>query len=309
LGCEEKGHKNITKKIKTVKKKITSLFLLMLCFGGIQSEIKACSPIKTSPQKMLEWYNSKDYFAVEGYYVSGQKFIVTRSSHTSIKIGKEYDVFEYGPFGSMCEEYELRSHLDPKFIGKEKTRILILFKGRSVNGKLVTDIFWNEGIDIDSSNNRVIAMDYDERYSTSLDKIKKRLFENETEPLEWEIKAMYNGMLIDELPEDYVFSSVEVYTSFPGGQEALEKYLLDNIKNPDIITEGPADIDVQGTIYISFTIERDGSIADIKLLRGIGFGFDEEAIRVVQMMPKWIPGKLRGKLVRVQHIMPIKIKT
>jgi protein TonB len=80
------------------------------------------------------------------------------------------------------------------------------------------------------------------------------------------------------------------------------KYLQDNIRYPAIARESG----IQGTIYITFVVERDGSITDVKVLRGIGGGCDEEAIRVVQNMPKWTPGKQRGRPVRVQFSMPIR---
>jgi len=63
---------------------------------------------------------------------------------------------------------------------------------------------------------------------------------------------------------------------------------------------------IEGTVYVTFVIERDGSVTDVKILRSIGGGCDDEAIRVVRNMPKWEPGKQRGKPVRVQFNMPIK---
>jgi len=63
---------------------------------------------------------------------------------------------------------------------------------------------------------------------------------------------------------------------------------------------------IQGTVYVTFVVERNGNVTDVKILRGIGGGCDEEALRVVQNMPKWEPGKQRGKPVRVQFNMPIK---
>ena len=63
---------------------------------------------------------------------------------------------------------------------------------------------------------------------------------------------------------------------------------------------------IQGVVYVTFVVEPDGSISNVRVIRGIGGGCDEEAIRVVKMMPKWIPGNQRGKPVRVQFNMPIK---
>ena len=63
---------------------------------------------------------------------------------------------------------------------------------------------------------------------------------------------------------------------------------------------------IQGTVYVTFVVEPSGNVSDVRVLRGIGGGCDEEAIRVIQSMPKWTPGKQRGKSVRVQFNMPIK---
>lgn len=63
---------------------------------------------------------------------------------------------------------------------------------------------------------------------------------------------------------------------------------------------------IQGTVYVTFVVERNGNVTDVRVLRGIGGGCDEEAVRVIKAMPKWNPGKQRGKPVRVQFNMPIK---
>jgi protein TonB len=63
---------------------------------------------------------------------------------------------------------------------------------------------------------------------------------------------------------------------------------------------------IQGTVYVTFVVEKGGNVSDVKILRGIGGGCDEEAIRVIRAMPRWNPGKQRGKSVRVQFNMPIK---
>ena len=65
---------------------------------------------------------------------------------------------------------------------------------------------------------------------------------------------------------------------------------------------------IQGRVFVTFVVERDGSVTDVRVLRGIGGGCDEEAIRVIKNMPKWNPGKQRGKSVRVQFNMPILFK-
>ena len=98
--------------------------------------------------------------------------------------------------------------------------------------------------------------------------------------------------VVDESPE------------YPGGMEALYKYLAENIHYP----EQAKNDQIQGRVVISFVVEKDGSISDAKVVRGIGGGCDEEALRVVNAMPKWTPGKMRGEVVRVNFNLPITFK-
>lgn len=105
-----------------------------------------------------------------------------------------------------------------------------------------------------------------------------------------------------EVQEQEIFQVVENAPAFPGGDMARMKFLQDNIKYPIMSKESG----IQGTVYVTFVVERSGAVTDVKILRGIGGGCDEEAMRVVKNMPKWEPGKQRGKPVRVQFNMPIK---
>ncbi len=105
-----------------------------------------------------------------------------------------------------------------------------------------------------------------------------------------------------EQEEDQIFMVVEQMPEFPGGEEALYKYLAGNITYPQMAKESG----IQGRVYVTFIVEQDGSISDVRVLRGIGGGCDEESIRVVKAMPKWKPGKQRGKPVRVQYNLPVK---
>ena len=106
----------------------------------------------------------------------------------------------------------------------------------------------------------------------------------------------------EEVSEVEIFTVVEEAPSYPGGDEARIKFLQENIKYPQMARESG----IAGTVYVTFVVERDGNVTDVKVMRGIGGGCDEEAIRVIKAMPKWNPGKQRGKPVRVQFNMPIK---
>jgi protein TonB len=106
----------------------------------------------------------------------------------------------------------------------------------------------------------------------------------------------------EEIKEDVIFTVVEDQPSFPGGEEARIRYLNDNIRYPQMAREAG----IQGTVFVTFVVERDGSVTDVRILRGIGGGCDEEAVRVVRNMPRWNPGRQRGQPVRVQFNMPIR---
>lgn len=104
--------------------------------------------------------------------------------------------------------------------------------------------------------------------------------------------------------EDEIFMIVEAMPSFPGGQEALAEYVQENLKYPESARENG----IQGRVFVNFVVEKDGSISNVKISRGLGGECDKEAMRVVQSMPKWIPGTQRGKAVRVSYIIPIVFK-
>lgn len=108
----------------------------------------------------------------------------------------------------------------------------------------------------------------------------------------------------EDISEREVFTIVEEMPDFPGGMAKLGEYLAKNIKYPQMAREAG----IQGKVFINFVVEKDGSIADVKVMRGIGGGCDEEAIRVVKSMPKWKPGKQRGKAVRVSYNLPVNFK-
>lgn len=122
-----------------------------------------------------------------------------------------------------------------------------------------------------------------------------------TEEVEVEVKD--EGPKVIETPvQAEIFTVVEEQPGYPGGEDSRIAFLQQNIKYP----EEAKELGIQGKVFVTFVVEVDGSITDVRVLRGIGGGCDEEAIRVVKSMPKWIPGKQRGVPVRVQFNLPIK---
>jgi TonB family protein len=105
-----------------------------------------------------------------------------------------------------------------------------------------------------------------------------------------------------ENQDDQIFSVVENPPTYPGGEEARIRFLQEKVRFPS----EARDAGLQGTVFISFVIEKDGSISDAKVERGVGESLDQEALRVVKAMPNWNPGRQRGQAVRVQYTMPIR---
>ena len=108
----------------------------------------------------------------------------------------------------------------------------------------------------------------------------------------------------EEVQEQEIFQIVEEMPAYPGGDAKLMEYVAKNIKYPQIARE----TGIQGRVFVGFVVEPDGSVSNVKVLRGIGGGCDEEAMRVVKSMPKWKPGKQRGKAVRVSYMLPVNFK-
>ena len=98
-----------------------------------------------------------------------------------------------------------------------------------------------------------------------------------------------------------IFTSVEVVPKFPGGMGALSRFISDNIKYP----QKARDNNIQGRVILKFVVDKDGSIIDIQVTRGLGGGCDEEAIRVMKLMPKWKPGMQNGNPIKVYYTLPI----
>ena len=104
--------------------------------------------------------------------------------------------------------------------------------------------------------------------------------------------------------EEQIFQVVEDDPQFPGGIQELMKYLQKNIKYPSICQEQG----IQGRVIVQFVVEKDGSIADVHVIKAVNPYLDKEAVRVVSTMPKWSPGKQRGKPVRVRFTLPVTFR-
>ena len=116
-----------------------------------------------------------------------------------------------------------------------------------------------------------------------------------------------NEPVIEEAPmteQPRVFQVVEIMPEFPGGSDAMIKFIQKNIMYPDSARKH----NIEGKVLLSFVVLEDGSVADVKVIRKVAWDLDAEAIRIVKLMPKFKPGKQQGKPVRVQYNLPLMFK-
>jgi protein TonB len=126
-----------------------------------------------------------------------------------------------------------------------------------------------------------------------------------------DIKGSSEGTDIAEVTKKVVVEEeekpllvVEQNPEFSGGYEAMQKFLRDHINYPTLAQESG----IQGTVFVQFVVSKTGKISNVKILRGIGGGCDEEAVRVVKDMPNWIPGRQNGQAVPVMFQIPVKFQ-
>ena len=110
-------------------------------------------------------------------------------------------------------------------------------------------------------------------------------------------------MIPEEIVEDAVVD-VYVLEKEPEGRAQFYEYISKHLRYPKAAQQSG----VEGKVFVQFVIDKDGSITEVKVIKGLGFGLDEEAIRIIQKAPKWTPAKQRGKPVRVRMALPIMFK-
>ncbi|MCQ2303422.1 MAG: energy transducer TonB [Bacteroidales bacterium] len=110
------------------------------------------------------------------------------------------------------------------------------------------------------------------------------------------------GEIVEEFLD--VYRITDQMPEFPGGEDEMMKFVQDNVVYP----QQAKDAGVEGRVFVSFIVETDGSVSDVKVLHGIGHGCDEAAAEVVQSMPKWKPGLQNGEAVRVRYMLPVSFQ-
>lgn len=121
---------------------------------------------------------------------------------------------------------------------------------------------------------------------------------------ETKIEEVVVAPVVEKENVDEIFSVVEESAAPKGGYPAFYKYIFDKMKYPAQARR----MGIEGKVFVEFVVNRDGSIVDVRAIKGIGAGCDEEAVRVVQSAPSWTPGKQRGKPVRQKMVIPITFK-
>lgn len=119
-----------------------------------------------------------------------------------------------------------------------------------------------------------------------------------------QIQAPVEVQQEEETEEVINFYVIEEKPEFPGGEAAMFQWISKNIKYPEIAKENG----IQGKVYVQFVIGKDGKVSDVQVVRGVDPSLDKEAVRVIQSMPAWKPGKQRGKPVKVSFQLPINFK-
>jgi protein TonB len=191
---------------------------------------------------------------------------------------KSYDRSEIGfltrSFDSTPEEFVEITHHEkppppPPKVSRQTSLIAIVENEMEIEEEIVIDV---------EADQETVMQDYQPDFSDDLEE------EDQMEE------------------EEPIFIIVESMPMFPGGEEARLKYLNENVKYPVMAKEAG----IQGKVFLEFVVEKDGAVSGVRVIRGIGGGCDEEALRVVENMPRWIPGKQRGVPVRVRFNMPIR---
>lgn len=128
---------------------------------------------------------------------------------------------------------------------------------------------------------------------------------NESEQAETvEQKEVLSPRFYESADGEKIYTVAENSPEYEGGIQAMYTFLGENIKYPKEASEAG----IQGKVFVTFVVGADGAVRDVKLMRGLGYGTDEEAIRVVKAMPKWKPGSQGGENVAVKYNLPINFK-
>jgi TonB family protein len=251
-------------------------------------------------------------FRVNDYYMDGTPRLVVKSTVDSINFykGARGICYEYYPNG---KRKSIKNYVDGKLVGDAVTYYqnggLHTVENYSAQEKYLKQY-------LDSAGNVLADNGNGKWVKTSENKIHgymegvivngkedgpwKRHMKDTTYTIIYKQGDAISGNEYLKIKGD-LFGEAEVVPTFPRGDSGFNQFLSRGIRYPPIAREN----NVQGKVILTFVVERDGSLSDIKIVRGIGSGCDEESVRVISLSPKWIPGTIKGKPVRVQYSLPI----
>ena len=148
--------------------------------------------------------------------------------------------------------------------------------------------------DLTMDHNKVDGIEEDFAAESEIEEIDEEMFED-------------HGIAIveeEDFSDQKIYDIVDEMPVFPGGDHELIRYIADNLDYPkDAMESG-----IEGRVFVKIIVEPNGSISNAKIIRGLGYGCDEEAVRVVESMPNWKPGRKNGETVRVNMAIPVNFK-
>ena len=118
------------------------------------------------------------------------------------------------------------------------------------------------------------------------------------------IEGTPNSPQIEDENTIYNMAGIEIQPEFPGGREAMNKFILSRYTFPDLENDEDS---IKGKVFVSFVVEKDGNITDIKIIRDFGYGSGDQILKILKTMPKWKPGQQNGKNIRCYYMLPITI--
>ncbi|HBG70155.1 MAG TPA: hypothetical protein DDX57_05145 [Bacteroidales bacterium] len=269
------------------------LFVLFLALISLMCQAQRIDAIYFN-DKGVDAYNSGKYNKADSLFKLSAELFPTRDVYVNLalvnnKLGDQCESCKYlylaGIFGDTTSMKRYNKYcIKIDTLKYENHNYYVVYKRQSCNEEIIFTFFKR----LQSGADSCVILVNDSTLTNDI--ILSKSFEIEK----------YVDTLI-HFSED-IYTITETQPEFPGGVDALMTFLKNNIKYPLAARNN----EIQGTVYITYIIEPDGELSNIKVLKGIGGGCDEEAIRVISLMPAWKPGTQRGKPVRAYFNLPIQ---
>ncbi|MBK0370693.1 M56 family metallopeptidase [Flavobacterium agrisoli] len=177
------------------------------------------------------------------------------------------------------------------------------FKIKDEKGKVVAEKKYNE---LTPAEQNVAPNVFDGlKFPPTKEELEKKLEKGGPETVEIDLYDPKNQKTKKEEGATYNVTELTEKPYYPEGIEAFYKFVGENYKMP--VT--PNDVNLKGKVYVTFMVEKDGSLSDFKILRDIGYGTGDEAVRVLKLCPNWVPGKVNGEAVKTMYSLPISIQS